>query len=618
VTAIGAAACYAANETPTPLVQARSILVSQEASKAEKIESVLRMLPIQQGEANWAEASFLYAELCLRLNQPKYTDWARQAFQILADRAVSPWKWRGQIGLLRLRAADAAEVKKAAEELDRLNATLAKEKDEAAIDGAYYLGEIHERLGNKELAAESYRFAGQLWKHLREYLKKDDFYSGILKEGQIWTAHGRVSPALAKTHDPQAALALFKKAKLEQSGRQYEQAAKLYRKTAQGFPDFELMDELDYRIAECEFFEGNFEQAERLLKKFIEARPQGMWRGQALVLLAEIALEQKLDPKKSKELVDKYFEGVRTGYREWDSALADAYFLEAAIAYIDNDRQKTIDALVRVKSTMHDDVPGTGLRDFDRLTRDLIAGKDMTPAEVRQGGTPQARTLLVLGDLYFRGERTAKAKLMFERLNPPPARVTTADLSEASAAKRMKGKPLARPFNILEHYRELTRPDGTGRFAGLVSATRAQRAYARWREGRCRYHQFDFAGALGCYGEFLSLYEGTAPASNAVLHAGSFADEMRGNGLQLAEACFEYVETRFPETNDGRNAAWFHAFIIYDIRPDESLRRAEQLLRKYPLPRVRQAVEELKEMIAEDQAEKANKAKGQGEAGRRP
>ena len=271
-------------EPPAPLAQARALLRPDQTPKPEQLAAALKALHAQ-GD-NWAEAAFLRAELALKIGGAQNQEIARKAFEELAAKAANPWKDRGRIGLLRARALKGENAVLLVHELNALTAELAKDEDQAAIDGAYYVALLCEQTGQAEAARQARAYAVAQMKYVREYYGPHH-YSGILTEEQLRPAK--------PTKPPNEPRDTFARARKAQEGKRYAEALLGYRAVIKGWPEHVLAAEAGYRIGECVHLSGKANEAKTLLMAFIEARPLGPWQGQAHLLFGRISLETDLD-----------------------------------------------------------------------------------------------------------------------------------------------------------------------------------------------------------------------------------------------------------------------------------------------------------------------------------
>jgi tetratricopeptide (TPR) repeat protein len=100
-------------------------------------------------------------------------------------------------------------------------------------------------------------------------------------------------------------------------------ALPIYRKIIQRWPDSPFADAAGLYEALCLVQMRRYGQAEAKLRAFCEAKPQGMWRGEALLELGRIALERRVDPDRAEERfaeLDKWIAAVRKDDKPWNYA----------------------------------------------------------------------------------------------------------------------------------------------------------------------------------------------------------------------------------------------------------------------------------------------------------
>ncbi len=146
------AGSYGAGPT-SPAAAARKLLDAKgESITPNQLIGVLNALPVQPGQPDWAEGTFLAAELILKMAPQRSAQKADQLFALLEKQSSPPWQARGKIGRIRIRAGTGGDAEALAKELDVLVKSLTESNDESAVDAAYYLGETQNQQAYQSLA----------------------------------------------------------------------------------------------------------------------------------------------------------------------------------------------------------------------------------------------------------------------------------------------------------------------------------------------------------------------------------------------------------------------------------------------------------------------------------
>ncbi|MCX7805854.1 MAG: tetratricopeptide repeat protein [Planctomycetota bacterium] len=521
--------------------------------------------------------------------EKEFQDKVKPAFELLAKDAPSPWKERGQIGLVRLRAVNAAAIEDCAKELDRMIARWAVDKNEVAIDGAYYLGGIQERLNRMEQARRSYRFAIDMLAYLENYLQKD-FYSGVISRKRLDSALANLQP---KPPDPDQPQALFEQARAAQKEKQYAKARGLFEKVIAGWPGHPLTHQSGYRIAECFLEEGSIRAAQESLRAFLASAPLGPWRGQAHHLFGNILLLREFNPP----LAATHFAAALTpkGFKPWW------------------ERQ---------------DAKGESAGNTPPVPAGYIA-EDEPPDPTWKDAWPDAHIALgVLNYFYGRHENAAKHLERSAQLRPDPTFGVLGGMTVLSEMARDKEDPLPRIYLqqgdprsqfVLFYASALVEGWSCREAIALYDrvlknefkgATQEQRAYALYGTAKSYF----FMGleerpkAIELYGKFLEPpwnRSQIAPRAILGLACAYCADGDSPTGIKY----LDYIIERFPGSEWREWALYQRAFASYVFDdPDTALAWYAKFLREYPNHRWE---EKAKVFIARLEARKKQKQDGQ-------
>ncbi|MBA3707265.1 MAG: tetratricopeptide repeat protein [Planctomycetes bacterium] len=176
----------------------------------------------------------------------------------------------------------------------------------AAFDAALQLGKIFDDMNEPRKAVHAYEFAQQL--ATTELYGANAGPAGIDAAGlQRSLDTSRRSADVAEKGEDEV---LFKEAEWARTKRLWQDARTKYFEVFTRFPKSPLAIQAQWRAAECLVGLGKLEEAQTQLGLFIARDGLGPWRGQAMVSLGELYLEQRLD---AKSAIDCF----QNAYRAW-------------------------------------------------------------------------------------------------------------------------------------------------------------------------------------------------------------------------------------------------------------------------------------------------------------
>ena len=525
------------------------------------------------------EASFHLAGLYRKHKNP---DNALKSYDDLSRTVDDKWGLSAAVALGDMRR-EGGKLDAAVEAYERILRKNIIEPE--AVRAALGVALVLEKRGNRLNARKSLEYGRSVAKQLYEHDRKG--IADALRA--IDAAFRRLRPPRKRRKpSPPEAARLLAWGNAELARKRYGRALGNYNKLLERFLESKEAHEGGYRKGLALYLWGKPAEGRGVWEKFVEASPEGPWRGHALVGLVDVYLEHDLNAVKAAEALERFFAGIETRLANWSAAEGDAWLRMAVVEYINNRRDECLAGLDRAQAfrpppeeiAKHGIPWGPG-----RLAAKLRDGEGITPAVVRRGGPARARTALVLGDLYFEMQEYVKARRLFAMLNPPLKPVTGDDLTEASWKKNSKRGGRGR-FNPVEWLKELS-PRKTGK-AGIERATKAQRAYARLREGRTHQHKLDFEGALPCYATFLGEFARTSWAPEGTLRAAYLMNQMPPGGMGLRLPLLNHVLARYPNSKCACSAAFSRA-LTYERRADydTATRLFREAMARYPTRQMR-------------------------------
>ncbi len=229
------------------------------------------------------EASFRLAGL---YREHKNPDGAEKLYEDLARSVDDTWGVRAAVALGDIRRAagkpDAAV--EAYERILRKNIT-----EPAAVRAALGVGLILEKRGDKAEARKAFEYGKAVAKQLYEADRKG--LAGVL--GEIDAALRRLRPK--RKPKPVDAARLLREGNAALHAKKYGAALGKYGKLLEDFPESTEVDETGHKRGLALYLMSKPEEARAAWETFVKDKPEGPWRGHALVGLGDILLEHDLD-----------------------------------------------------------------------------------------------------------------------------------------------------------------------------------------------------------------------------------------------------------------------------------------------------------------------------------
>ncbi len=439
--AVAIAVSTRAAEQTAPLSQARKLAISTTRTDRIKALRVLKQLA-KPGTTGGDEATFRYAELCLRFHEDGEKSAlaeARRAFSNLQKNAGSRWGLRGKIGLFRVMATEG----KRAEAVKQLDRFLGKQtKCERAVEAAYYLGCIYAQkqndLAELKNAQRALSYASQLHKSVSKYHKPlvsaraiSGKLAGVKK--RIWELQaGRLK-------------VLFAKAEKLRKTKKYDAAMAIYRQIRKEFPGHDLTELSGVRIAQCHFGKKQLKKAVIEAREFVALDPLGAYRGHAHLLIGDINLEHYfnvagcepefrcildptkkrptwVDPERRKLISYRKLDPKKTPpatevHETWKEALHSAHERVGILEYLRRNYKQAIEHFEtsqELKPTKtYGNNPHQGMAELaDRIRRK----QEFIPALVLAERAERPKLVLLLASLYMEGWRDDRAMNLLQRV----------------------------------------------------------------------------------------------------------------------------------------------------------------------------------------------------------
>lgn len=577
-------ALWAQDGTKAEWTLIRNCRKLQEEGQIVQALSTLKRLSESRDVDVHQEALFM---LGLAYDAAGRTKDAQAAWERLAAERPSPSLQRKTYVCLGDQYRASGQIEKAIRAYTEVVSAGEGEPTAEKVRAAEALGDLYAGRNSPDRAIEMYHFALTVAAGMYDDERKKLNLDAIRKK-----LAGLEHPA-ESVKKPDARVIFEEAEALRQAGRFADALAK-YREVISRFSESPEAHPSGLHVGMCLVALLRYQEAEKHWNDFTRTVPDGPYRGHALVGLADVHLEFYLDPKKAFDDLEKYFKGLEAGHTTWSEAEGDAQFRRAAVAYIEGNAKAAaaaIELAQRFRPAPAVYAENKVPTPLEMLIDNLRQGKELTPALARQGGSGQARTAVVLGDLYLAARELKKAQALYGRLNGPAASLHARDLAPATqpgASPNDRVETLT-PQRASDRYCEATRSRDHGRETMPFPATDLQKAWARLGEGKSRCFQFDFEGALGCFGEFTSRYEDQPWAAEALLCAAVIAVQMAPEGGVLEEGLYNRILAKYPTSRQAPDAAYFRAVAAYDDgKADQALQRFQDMVQRYPSPRTRE------------------------------
>jgi len=454
-------------------------------------------------------AEYYLASACLQAEGPLTKKAALRALEKMATgKTQDIWQVKASICLMMSRAA----AGKAEEVIQELNGALSRNSnDEADMLYAEALGDLLVASGDKEGAIRAYEHALAVAKHVTGYL------GSAVDETDVKQIRQKLEDARKK--EPEDS---FAKANALKDDQKFDQALPLYQRVIARFPQHALAHPSGFSLGFCLFGQGKMKEAAQQLRTFIDAQPNGPWRGPAYVLLGDIHLEQFFELEEAKaqyaaaaKLLD---EGASTT-PGWDGVAYHIHQRMGLVAYVEDNMPEALkwfDSAAKLNPPRFyrvavGDIPSGVERLADKLRR----GEEVSPKEVRRG-KKKAVLILLLGDVYYETEDYPKAI---------PLHLRIADGRESEP-------------------------------------TYEQRAWANYQLARMYNMQFKFDESLARYLAVPDSYGKVEWADDALLRAGVVYYTNLRKPKEALE-CYERIVRKYPSGNEAERAAYYIG-VVYE------------------------------------------------------
>ncbi len=459
-----------------------------------------------------------------------------------------------------------------------------------AVRAALGVGLILEKRGALAEARKAFEHGKAVARRLYEDDRKG--IAAVIRE--IDAALHRLRPK--PKPKPADAARLLREGNSALNARRHAAALEKYGKLLDQFPESAEADEAGYRKGLALYLWGKPEEARAAWEAFVREKPEGPWRGHALVGLVDIYLEHELNAVKAAATLDGFFEGLAKKLDDWFDAEGDAWMRRAVVEYINNRQDECLAALDRAQvfRPAPDEIAKHGIPwGPGRLAAKMRKGEGITPAVVRRGGSARARTAIVLGDLYLEMLEFKKADNLFEMLNAPLKPIARSELTEEAWKKQPRKKERDK-FDVVEWFKELSSREA-GK-AAISKTTAAMRAYARVRHAMCLECMGAFEKAIPRLGEVAFGHGKSHLAPEAAIRAAAIASQMSPGGPILSEALEGMVLSKWPRGGKWTwtAAVWYAEAAWRAGRKEEAYRRYEWARRRYPDPLVRKHLEAIR------------------------
>ena len=575
----------------TPLETAKRLAASKELKDRAQALQWLKALA-KPGITHGDEALTRYGDLCLRFHAEgdKTTlSEAKRAFTELKEKFSGWWAKKGEVGLLRVAAAE-GKREEAMKGLDWFLTT--QGKDDPFIEAAFYLGCLYadakDDLKQLELAKKPFNYA------LRLLADQKDYYQGDLTEEMIREKMKWLNTRIRELKAGPIKLAFEKAERLRQAGK-FQEAIPVYEWIVKEDPEHILAECSGLRIGQCLFGLKKNPEAVKHLGEFVKAKPLGAYRGHAHLELGDYWLEQEFraacaeveynailhpekyaapDPNKTpdfwKGAIDpKIFQAQpdtsipnedplaaealqsvdparrkaliateipKDAHETWSEVIPDAHIRLGIVTYMRADF-KTADRHFSTSYQMRPDERfGRGIPSGMLLLAEKCRQREMPlPWQLLAVGGDRPRVCLFLASAYLEGSKFDKAGALFDR-------VVRSDFKEAHAE---------------------------------------QVAYALCQSGEVLWNFGDGKGAALVWRKFLDKpYKGTLIAPRAILKLGctTFTATQDSRDLDLITRVYR----EYPNSDAAPLALFQHASVIWDDEPEKALALLSALQRNYP------------------------------------
>jgi len=275
-----------------------------------------------------------------------------------------------------------------------------------ALEAGDILAILHLQQGNREEAQKLVDSRLQLIK----YNDVEDPYIERLLKGRMsskWFAGGGEAERL------------YSEAEGLRKNENFAEAGKLYARVQSQFSESPFADASGFRIGQCFLGLNQSRRAESHWREFLNDEPEGPWRGQTYLALANVALLERLDVDSASEQLQSAVQAYEQGVGDkallsWQQAAKNFYLQLGVIALAERRYDDAGDALDKANR-----VPGGSNARFVALTQQLrtIASErqNVLPAEL-DAGDRDIQTATALGVLSILMDRHTDARKIFSAL----------------------------------------------------------------------------------------------------------------------------------------------------------------------------------------------------------
>ena len=590
VSALAASAIATAAERAKPLDVAKKLAASGARADQVKALAILRQLA-RPGTTSGDEATYRYAELCLRLHaggEKNALAESKKAFEKLKAGAGSRWGLRGKLGLLRVAAAEGRRAE-AIRGLDRFLGL--QTRCERAVEAAYFLGQIRsarrKSLDELRSAQRAFGYALELHRSVARY------HRPLVSAKQIGARLAWVRKRIWELEAGELKV-LFAKAEKLRGASKYDAAVGIYRRIRGKFPGRRLSELSGLRIPQCLFAKKQLKKAVKSAREFIALDPLGAYRGSAHLLVGDIQLE--------------HFFSVTGSEPEFRCILDPG----RRPAWVDPERQKLIAwrKLDPKKTPPSKEVHGTwkgvryaaheraGILEYLRRNYDAAAKHFEASARLKPDRTYGSQAGQGMAELVGKIRRKVEILpplVLAERAERPKLVLMLASLY-------MAGWRDDRAMGLLKRVADGEFPE----------ASLNQKAYAHVKMAEGLFYKRKDKEAIGTLKLFLKKPCALSPFAARALLQLSVVTNRSGDwaeSLTYLDRC----HARFPHTAWGRSALYQKAYAYYAReRSRKALQLFKEYVAKYPdaLPVKTGAAEyfinQCRKDIAEEKRQKSN------------
>lgn len=254
-------------------------------------------------------------------------------------------------------------------------------------------------------------------------------------------------------------LAEFEAAEKLRKAQKFAEAIRAYQSLIKEMPDSAYSPRADMYIGNC--LVGLRRQPEALAhwKRFIEVKPAGEYRAQALIALIDTYLEEQLNLAEASKYCEIARASLPTALADekanpsWKDAMLDLQIRVGMVAFCTGRNEDAAGAFAEAKKLS---AKKTEQESFDSLIAAAQGGKSVIPDDAKGGGAGEMKAAgtaadkvslaLSMGVIYLCADRTERAQAFFDR-------VLGIDRDKLAAAPKRDdkdGKPAALPIRPMQ------------------------------------------------------------------------------------------------------------------------------------------------------------------------